>query len=155
MRSRCSLAVSLALAFSTAVLPAFAGTLTDPATGATCTNGQDVLVTKDNFRLVLDGVCGKVTIRASNGSINVDEVTSIQLIGSGVTVLNQKVGALTIEGSDNMLNMTDVGEAVVAGDNNTLLGNEYGRVHFRGKNNTVNASNKPDTVDEGSGNRVM
>jgi len=154
MRSIRSLTCSLSLAL-VVTLPAQAGTLTDPATGATCTNGQDVLITRDDFRLVLDGVCGKVTIRASKGSLNVDEVTSIQVIGSGVTVLNQKVGTLTIEGSNNMLNMTDVGEAVVTGDNNTLLGNEYGRVHFRGNGNTVNASNKPDTVDDGSGNRVM
>ncbi|WP_325279358.1 DUF3060 domain-containing protein [Tahibacter sp.] len=136
-------------------MPARAGTLTDPATGATCTDRQDVLITRDDFRLVLDGVCGKVTIRASKGSLNVDEVTSIQVVGSGVTVLNQKVGTLTVEGSNNMLNMTEVGEAIVAGDNNTLLGDAYGRVHFRGKNNTVNSSNKPETVDEGSGNRVM
>lgn len=153
MRSISSLTFALALAVST--LPVHAGTLTDPATGATCTDGQDVLITRDDFRLVLDGVCGKVTIKASKGSLNVDEVTSIQVIGSGVTVLNQKVGTLTVEGSNNMLNMTDVSEAVVAGDNNTLLGNEYGRVHFRGRNNTVNSSNKPETVDEGSGNRVM
>ena len=65
MRSIDSLLLSSALVLTAATLPAEAGTLTDPATGATCTNGQDVLITRDDFRLVLDGVCGKVTIRAS------------------------------------------------------------------------------------------
>lgn len=136
-------------------LPAWAGTLTDPASGATCTDGQDVLITQEGFRTVLEGTCGAVTIRASKGSVNVDEASSISVLGSGVTVLNQKTQTLTVEGSDNMLNMTEVGSAVVGGDRNTLLGENYGRVHFRGKGNTVNSSNKPETVDEGSGNKVM
>lgn len=138
-----------------AVLPAWAGTLTDPASGATCTDGQDVLITRDGFSTVLEGACGTITVRASKGSVNVDEAKAIQVIGSDVTVLNQKTQSLTVDGSDNTLNMTEVGAAVVAGDRNLLLGTDYGRVHFRGKDNTVNSSNKPETVDEGSGNKVM
>ena len=141
-------------AFALSVLPAQAGVLTDPASGATCTDGQDVLITRSDFSIVLDGVCGTVTIRGSNGSINVDEVKGIRVIGNGVTVLNEKTGTLAVEGSGNTLNMTQVGEAVVSGDDNKLLGTEYGRVHFRGKNNTVNTSNTPQLVDDGSHNRV-
>lgn len=150
-----SLAFCVSAALPLFVLPAQAGVLTDPAGGATCTDGQDVLVTRSDFGIVLEGSCGTVTIRGSNGSLNVEEATSVIVIGSGVTLLNQKTGTLTVEGSHNTLNMTEVGEAVVSGDDNMLLGSQYGRVHFRGKNNTVNSDNKPQLVDEGSGNRVM
>lgn len=147
---RCACAV-----LSLSVLPVQAGVLNDPANGATCTDGQDVVITRSDFSLVLDGVCGVVTVRGSNGSLNVDEAKGFRIIGSGVTVLNQKTGTLTVEGSGNTLNMTEVGEAVVGGNDNMFLGTEYKRVHFRGKGNTVNTDNTPELVDEGSGNRVM
>lgn len=150
-----SLALCASGVLALSVLPAQAGVLTDPASGTTCTDGQDVLVTRSDFSIVLEGTCGSVTIRGSNGSLNVEEAKSVSVIGSGVTLLNQKTGTLTVEGSHNTLNMTDVDAAVVAGDDNLLLGTQYGRVHFRGKNNTVNSDNKPQLVDEGSGNRVM
>jgi len=148
--ARCACAV-----VSLSVLPAWAGVLTDPASGATCTDGQDVVITRSDFSLVLDGVCGVVTVRGSNGSLNVDEAKGFRIIGSGVTLANEKAGTLTVDGSGNTLNMTEVGEAVVGGNDNLLLGTQFKRVHFRGKGNTVNIDNTPELVDEGSGNRVM
>lgn len=151
---RLHLPLSCAL-LALAALPAWASTLTDPASGATCTDGQDVLITRDGFSTVLEDECGTVTVRASNGSLIVDEAKAIHVTGNDVTVVNQKTQSLTVDGSDNTFNMTEVGAAVVAGDRNLLLGTDYGRVHFRGKDNTVNSSGKPETRDEGSGNKVM
>lgn len=148
--ARCACAV-----LPLSVLPAQAGVLTDPASGARCTDGQDVVITRSDFSLVLEGVCGVVTVRGSNGSLNVDEAKGFSVTGSGVTILNQKTGTLTVEGSGNTLNMTEVDEAVVGGNDNLFLGTEFRRVHFRGKGNTVNTNNTPELVDEGSGNRVM
>lgn len=144
---------AFALAF--AAVSASASTLTDPASGATCTDGQDVRITKDHFSLVLEGRCGAITITASDGSLNVEEATSLHVAGNGVTVLNEKVGTLSVDGDRNTLNMTEVGEARIGGNGNMLLGTEYKRVHFRGKDNTVNTDNEPQLEDEGSGNRVI
>lgn len=144
-----------ALALTCTAVSARASTLTDPASGATCTDGQDVRITKDHFSIVLEGRCGAITITASDGSLNVSEARSLHVGGSGVTVLNEKVDVLTVDGDRNTLNMTEVGEARVGGNGNLLLGTDYQRVHFRGKDNTVNTNNEPQLVDEGSGNRVI
>lgn len=145
--------IALALAFT--AVSAHASTLTNPASGATCTDGQDVRITKDHFSVVLEGRCGAVTITASDGSLNVSEARSLHVRGSGVTVLNEKVDVLSVDGDRNTLNMTEVGEARVGGNGNLLLGTDYQRVHFRGKHNTVNTNNEPQLEDEGSGNRVI
>lgn len=129
-------------------------TLTDPASGANC-NGSDVRITRDDFRLVLEGDCGEIVVAASNGSLNVDNARAIRVDGSHVTVLNRKVESLSVTGSGNTLNMTEVAQAVVEGDDNGLLGRHYGKVVFRGKGNYVNSSNQPQLVDSGSGNKVI
>ena len=148
----------LCLACATAAgcaAPSTSNELLDPASGAMCTNGQNVRITKSDFSVVLDGACGEVVITASNGSINVDHARSIRVEGQRVSVLNEKVDTIDAIGSDNTFNMTEVGHAIVSGDRNTLLGHSYERVTFKGKDNTVNTDNSPNLDDQGSGNKVI
>lgn len=117
-------------------------------------NGQDIRISQSNFRIVLSGNCGHVTINGSNGSINVENARRITVNGSQVRVLNRQVDNLTVNGSSNTLNMTRVEQAEVTGSNNRLLGRHYGHVRFIGSNNYVNTDNTPQVDDIGSGNRV-
>lgn len=129
--------------------------LVDPASGATCSQGSNVRITKNDFSTVLDGECGIVTITGSNGSVNVDRAKSIRVEGTQVTVLNEKVETLEAVGSDNTFNMTDVKKTVIAGDRNTLFGRTYEQVTFKGKDNSVNTDNEPQLDDQGTGNKVI
>lgn len=129
--------------------------LVDPASGASCGQGANVRITKNEFSTVLDGECGNVIITGSNGSVNVDRAKSIRVEGTQVTVLNEKVETLEAVGSDNTFNMTEVKKTVVAGDRNTLLGRTYEHVTFKGKDNSVNTDNEPQLDDQGTGNKVI
>lgn len=131
-----------------------AGTLTDPAGGASCA-GNDVRITRDHFDLVLEGNCGEVVITASNGAVNVSNAASIRVEGSQITVLNAQVGTVEVSGSDNTLNLTRVGPLTVSGDNNLVLASEIASVVFSGHGNTANPDNTPPLQDSGSGNRLM
>lgn len=68
------LALLLICAAVTACAGGVAGSneLVDPASGATCLQGANVRITKDDFSTVLNGQCGTVQITGSNGSVNVD-----------------------------------------------------------------------------------
>lgn len=79
--------------------------LIDPASGATCSEGSNVRIAKNDFETVLSGQCGAVVITGSNGSVNVDHALSIRVEGTEVTVLNEKVETLEAIGSDNTFNM--------------------------------------------------
>lgn len=129
--------------------------LVDPASGATCSQGANVRITKNDFETVLNGQCGAVVITGSNGSVNVDHAQSIRVEGSKVTVLNERVETLDAIGSDNTFNMTEVGQATIAGDRNTLLGRNYRQVTFKGQGNSVNTDNEPQLDDQGTGNKVI
>ncbi|KRB10299.1 hypothetical protein ASD86_25220 [Lysobacter sp. Root690] len=134
---------------------AMSNELVDPASGATCSQGSNVRITKNEFSTVLDGECGDVIITGSNGSVNVDRAKSIRVEGTQVTVLNEKVETLVAVGSDNTFNMTEVGHATIAGDQNTLLGRNYRQVTFKGQGNSVNTDNEPQLDDQGTGNKVI
>ena len=138
-----------------AVGAAMSNELVDPASGASCGQGANVRITKNDFETVLNGQCGAVVITGSNGSVNVDHARSIRVEGTQVTVLNEKVETLETIGSDNTFNMTEVGHATVAGDRNTLLGRSYRQVTFKGKDNSVNTDNEPQLDDQGTGNKVI
>ncbi|QCW24400.1 DUF3060 domain-containing protein [Lysobacter enzymogenes] len=129
--------------------------LVDPASGATCSQGANVRITKSDFETVLNGQCGAVVITGSNGSVNVDHAQSIRVEGTKVTVLNEKVETLEAIGSDNTFNMTEVGHATIAGNRNTLLGRNYRQVTFKGQGNAVNTDNEPQLDDQGTGNKVI
>lgn len=129
--------------------------LVDPASGATCLQGANVRITKNDFSTVLNGQCGTVHISGSNGSVNVDHAQSITVDGQKVNVINEEVSTLNVLGSDNNLNMTQVGQAVVAGDRNTLLGRSYQQVTFKGNSNVVNTDNEPQLDDQGTDNKVI
>ncbi|QWP77532.1 DUF3060 domain-containing protein [Lysobacter sp. K5869] len=129
--------------------------LVDPASGATCSQGSNVRITKNDFETVLNGQCGAVVVTGSNGSVNVDHAQSIRVEGTKVTVLNEKVETLEAIGSDNTYNMTEVGHATIAGDRNTLLGRNYRQVTFKGQGNSVNTDNEPQLDDQGTGNKVI
>lgn len=129
--------------------------LVDPASGATCSQGSNVRITKNDFETVLNGQCGAVVVTGSNGSVNVDHAQSIRVEGAKVTVLNEKVETLEAIGSDNTFNMTEVGHATIAGDRNTLLGRNYRQVTFKGQGNSVNTDNEPQLDDQGTGNKVI
>lgn len=151
------LAVLMMCAAVTACAGGAAGSneLVDPASGATCLQGANVRITKNDFSTVLNGQCGAVHITGSNGSVNVDEAQSITVEGQHVNVINEKVGTLNVLGSDNNLNMTQVGQTVVTGDRNTLLGRSYEQVTFKGNSNVVNTDNEPKLDDQGTGNKVI
>ncbi|WP_394540280.1 DUF3060 domain-containing protein [Lysobacter enzymogenes] len=134
---------------------AMSNELVDPASGATCSQGSNVRITKSDFETVLNGQCGAVVITGSNGSVNVDHAESIRVEGTKVTVLNEKVETLEAIGSDNTFNMTEVGDATVAGDRNTFLGRNYRQVTFKGQGNSVNTDNEPQLDDQGTGNKVI
>ena len=63
-----------------AVVETAGGAIVDPASGARCA-GHDVRVTRDDFRLVLEGDCGEITVTGSNGSLNVTHARSLQVAG--------------------------------------------------------------------------
>lgn len=151
------LALLLLCAAMTACAGGAAGSneLVDPASGATCLQGANVRITKNDFSTVLNGQCGTVHITGSNGSVNVDHAQSITVEGQKVTVLNESVSALSVTGSDNNLNMTEVGQALVGGDRNTLLGRSYQQVTFKGNSNVVNTDNEPQLDDQGTDNKVL
>lgn len=130
------------------------GVLTDPASGARC-DGQDLLVTRAQSRLVIEGECGDVTITATEGSLNVERARSLEVRGDRFTVLNARVGEVHVSGNDNILNLTDSGPVRIDGRGNTVLGTSIERVGFGGNDNTVNASNEPPVEDAGTGNRVI
>lgn len=133
------------------------GTLTDPATGVFC-DGKAVRVTRDDFRITLNGTCGAVVVDASNGAINVDGAGPITVRGSKVTVLNSSAGEITVAGSDNTLNLTQAGTITVSGDRNTVLVDRLTSVLFTGSDNTVNtggATPRPAVTDKGRGNKVV
>lgn len=134
---------------------AMSNELVDPASGATCSQGSNVRITKNDFETVLNGQCGAIVITGSNGSVNVDHAQSIRVEGTKVTVLNEKVETLEAIGSDNTFNMTEVGHATIAGDRNTLLGRNYRQVTFKGQGNAVNTDNEPQLDDQGTGNKVI
>ncbi|KLJ02955.1 DUF3060 domain-containing protein [Luteimonas sp. FCS-9] len=142
------------IAADNATSPATPGTLRDPASGAPCA-GRDVHVTRDAFRIVLDGACGAVLVTASRGAINVDHATSLRVAGDHVTVLNRRVGDVEVTGSDNTLNLTEAGEVRIGGDRNTVLARNVTSVEFEGAGNTVDPSNAPDVHDDGRDNRVL
>ncbi len=141
-------------AASTPAAPSPGNVLTDPGNGTQCA-GQNVHITRDDFRVVLEGDCGDIVVTASQGSLNVDRARSIRVEGSQVTVLNEDVDSLTVIGNGNTFNMTRVGSAEIRGDGNGLLGKEYGKVVFGGSDNYVNADNQPAVEDQGSQNRVI
>lgn len=127
--------------------------LTDPASGANCA-GRDVLVTRDRFSLVLEGDCGDIVVRGSDGSINVGSARSIRVAGSRVTVLNEKVGNIESTGADNIFNLTEAGRATI-GDRTTVIGRTLDAVRFSGRDSSVNVDNTPAVDDAGSGNKVI
>ncbi len=130
------------------------GTLNDPASGAQCA-GKDVRITRNESSTVLEGRCNKVTITASNASVNVEEATSIAIEGDEVVVLNSRVDLVESSGDDARLNLTEVGRAVIAGNRTILLAHRIESVRFTGNDNTVNPDNAPATDDSGTGNKVM
>ncbi|QCO67784.1 DUF3060 domain-containing protein [Luteimonas yindakuii] len=140
----------------TSLLPTDAtpGVLTDPASGANCA-GNDLRITRDNSRLVIEGECRDITITASQGSLNVDHARSLHVEGDRFTVLNAQVGEVRVSGDDNILNLTDSGPLRIDGRGNTVLGTRIEGVGFGGNDNTVNASNEPPVEDAGTGNRVI
>ena len=141
-------------AASTAPAASTISVLTDPGNGTQCA-GRNVHITRDDFRVVLEGDCGDIVVTASQGSLNVDRARSIRVEGSQVTVLNEDVDSLTVTGNGNTFNMTRVGSAEIRGDGNGLLGKEYGKVVFGGSDNYVNADNQPAVEDQGTQNRVI
>ncbi|MCD9028670.1 DUF3060 domain-containing protein [Luteimonas sp. BDR2-5] len=130
------------------------GELVDPASGALCT-GNDVRITRDDFRIVLDGDCGAVVVTASNGTLNVASAASLHVEGNHVTVLNTKVGDVEVGGRDNTLNLTEAGNVRIAGDSNSVLARHVDSVEFTGTGNLINPDNTPPVEDNGRGNRVL
>ena len=132
---------------------ATAGVLADPASGASC-DGQDLRITRDHSRLVIEGECGDVTITASQGSLNLDRARTLHVEGDHFTVLNAQVREVHVSGNDNTLNLTDSGRIRIDGRGNTVLGTRIEGVTLGGNDNTVNAT-EPAVEDAGTGNRVI
>ncbi|HET9033579.1 MAG TPA: DUF3060 domain-containing protein [Dokdonella sp.] len=128
--------------------------LTDPASGARC-DGNDVNITRNDFRLLIEGECGNVVIAASNGTVNISNARSLRLKGSNVTVLNEQVGEVLVAGDDNTLNLTATGPMSIDGNRNIVLARTIEKVAFSGDNNSVNPDNEPPLTDKGRGNKVL
>ena len=117
---------------------------------------RDIVVAQDGARIVLTGHCASVTITGTDIAVNVEEVDTVSISGSEITLLATKIGTAEVTGKNVAINPDRIESIELGGEYNTLISKFAGSVTVSGDYNIANWDDgAASATDTGTGNTIV